>query len=116
MLDLIRGLGPSIIRTMSPWLVGLIVTGLARIGIDWTPSAEALLFVTGIVATVWYALVRWLETQRDTRWGWLLGLPTPPSYANARTIPGEVLSDEPGEAGDLGHGQANPGTPDTPPL
>ena len=34
-LEALKALGPSIIRTASPMLVGLVVTALASAGLDW---------------------------------------------------------------------------------
>lgn len=80
MLDQLRTLAPSIIRTVTPWLVGLIVAGLARVGLDWTPSDTALGAIAWAVSTLYYAGIRWLETHASPEWGWLLGLPGAPVY------------------------------------
>jgi hypothetical protein len=80
MLDKLRDLAPSVVRTVTPWVVGVIVTLLARWGIHWTPSPEALTIVTGLVAAAYYALVRILETRGRQAWGWLLGVPKAPTY------------------------------------
>ena len=89
MLSQLRNLGPSIIRTVTPWVVGVVVTLLARWGIDWTPSPEALVIVTGLVGAAYYALVRILETRGRQAWGWLLGLPKQPVYPGAQPPKGE---------------------------
>lgn len=69
---------PSIIRTFVPVVVGVIVGQAARIGFDLDAGAVTAI-VTVVVATVYHAAVRWLET----RWpglGVLLGWAKAPSY------------------------------------
>lgn len=80
MLAKLHDLGPSIIRTVTPWVVGAVVTLLARWGVDWTPTPEALVVATGLVSAAYYALVRILETRGRQAWGWLLGVPKAPVY------------------------------------
>lgn len=80
MLDVFKSIGPSVIRTVAPWLVGLAVTLLAKARIEWTPTPEAFALAATVVSTAWYALIRWLETQGSSSWGWLLGLPKAPVY------------------------------------
>lgn len=79
-LDAIKQLGPSVIRTVSPMIVGLIVTGLAATGLDWQPTAEASALATVIVGAAWYALIRVLEEASSTKWGALLGWRGAPTY------------------------------------
>lgn len=81
-LEALKALGPSIIRTASPMLVGLVVTALASAGLDWQPSELAGALATILVSMAWYALVRALEEFSSTRWGWLLGLPSAPRYGD----------------------------------
>ena len=85
MLERLKAIGPSVVRTVSPYLLGLIVTGVAHFGFDWTPGPEALAVATWAVGTAWYVLVRYLETHKDS-FGWLLSLPWPPSY-DAQHVP-----------------------------
>lgn len=99
MLTKLRDLAPSVVRTVTPYVVGVLVTLLARWGIDWKPSPEVTTLVAAGVSALYYALVRILETRGRQAWGWLLGLPKPPTYAaTARKEPlsptGEVAAPE----------------------
>lgn len=75
----LKDLGPSIIRTVVPWLVGLLVAFLAdhKLPID---EGTATAIVTTIVSTVYYAAVRLAETRLSPLWGWLLGSAKAPTY------------------------------------
>lgn len=99
MLTKLRDLAPSVVRTVTPYVVGALVTLLARWGIDWTPTPEVLVIVSGLVAAAYYALVRILETRGRQAWGWLLGLPKAPIYdataqRDADSPTGEVAAPE----------------------
>ena len=78
----------GLIRTVVPWIVGLLLSwGVADFfEIDET---SLLAIVTTVVSTLYYAVGRKLE-QINPNLGWLLGLPTPPTYD---VVVGEVLSD-----------------------
>lgn len=80
MLTKARELAPSVVRTVTPYVVGALVTLLGRFGLDWTPGAEELLLVAGAVSALYYGIVRILETRGAQAWGWLLGLPKAPTY------------------------------------
>jgi hypothetical protein len=68
----------SIIRTFVPLLVGLL--GQVSGWLGWTPDEVAQ--VAGLlVAGLYYLGVRLLEQYVAPRWGWLLGLPRAPQYA-----------------------------------
>ena len=74
-------LSPSIIRTIVPLLVQVIVAQSAKIGLDLGPYEDLLSQLIGAgVSAAYYAFVRWLETRGSDRWGWLLGLPSAPTY------------------------------------
>lgn len=78
-----KELGISIIRTFVPLLVGQIMTWLAAIGIlDTTGeiSAQLIAGLTLTFSTLYYALVRVLETKLSEKWGWLLGAAKAPEY------------------------------------
>ena len=68
----------SVIRTVVPSVVALLIAALAGAGIDLDSSAlEAV--ISGLLIGVYYAAARWLEG----RWpqaGWLLGSPKAPTY------------------------------------
>ena len=73
----------SLIRTFVPVLVGQIMTWLATIGVlDATGeiSAQLITTFTLLFTTLYYALVRVLETKLSPKWGWLLGAAKAPEY------------------------------------
>ena len=75
------GLGPSIVRTLTPLVVGLLVALAAR----WVGVPEEALteVVTVFVAGVYYAAVRVLEEHVSPLWGRVLlglGLGGQPRY------------------------------------
>ena len=68
----------SLIRTWVPMLVGLLVTWLLSLGVEFDSAALELALVS-IVSGAYYALVRWLEQ----KWPWLgalLGHTAKPTY------------------------------------
>lgn len=71
----------SVIRTAVPFLVGLFlaIPAVAVLNVDQEAATGA---VTFFVTTAYYAVFRWLETHVDSRFGWLLGLAKPPTYAS----------------------------------
>lgn len=75
-----REIGPSIIRTIVPWIVGTLLTIAAGRGLS-LPESVATEVVTVVVSGVYYGLVRLAEVRLSPLWGWLLGLPTAPTYA-----------------------------------
>lgn len=74
-------IGPSIIRTVVPLLVQLVVAQLAKRGVDPGPYQELIAQVIGAaVAAGYYGAVRLLETYVKPRLGWLLGSAKAPTY------------------------------------
>lgn len=69
----------AVIRTVIPAVAGLIIAGLANIGIDVDQTALVAV-LNGVVIGLYYIVVRWLE-KRIPWMGWLLGYPKPPTYA-----------------------------------
>ncbi len=70
----------SLIRTVVPFLVGLLVSLLARLGLgDLVDVAGLTELLTLVVGALYYAAVRWLE-QNNPAWGWLIGYATAPTY------------------------------------
>jgi hypothetical protein len=68
----------SIIRTLIPSLVGLIISSLARIDIH-LDSAALTVVADGLIIGLYYTIVRLLE--RWQPWfGWLLGMARQPAY------------------------------------
>lgn len=63
-----------------PYLAAIIIQVLAKYGVPWFDAEQITMAVTFIVATVYYAIFRWIELisqdPRTTRLaGWLLGYP-----------------------------------------
>lgn len=71
-------IGASIVRTVTPIIIGVI---LAVIGTDVAGVDEASLtpVISALLAALWHALVRVLESKWPSM-GWLLGLPKKPVY------------------------------------
>jgi hypothetical protein len=51
----------SIVRTLVPYIVGLVITLAAKVGLDLHPDVTLTQIVTGAVALVYYAVARLLE-------------------------------------------------------
>lgn len=77
----------SIIRTFVPYLVGYVLTLLAKAGFG-LPEEAVTELLTIALGTLYYALARVLETRFKPVWGWLIGLPKSPTYdATAKVDP-----------------------------
>lgn len=76
---LTAGIGTSLVRTIVPVVVGLILTSLAKIGFD-IPEGLVTEVVATVLITVYYGAVRLLETYVAPAWGWLLGKAKAPKY------------------------------------
>jgi hypothetical protein len=78
----VTGVLTSIVRTAVPYLVGLIVTlaAKAQLELDEGTIESIGALLTVVVGTVYYAIVRELETRFSPSWGWLLGLAKRPAY------------------------------------
>jgi hypothetical protein len=74
MSDLLK----SVVRTFVPVVVGLILSALAKLQVEVDAVGLAQL-VDAIFVGLYYAVVRFLEAKNQA-FGWLLGLPSPPSY------------------------------------
>lgn len=85
---------PSLVRTFVPYLVGVLLTALAKLGVDIGDGTATTLVELG-VSIAWYVVFRYLETKGNARWGWLLGLAKAPAYsaepAPSPDAPDEVL-------------------------
>ena len=69
----------SLIRTVVPVVVGLVVSGATRVGFEIDPAAVGA-WLDGLFIAGYYTLVRAAEHRLP--WvGWFLGLPAEPSYA-----------------------------------
>lgn len=75
-------IGKSVVRTIAPLVVGLVVAGLARIHVS-TDQQVVTDVVTAGVSAVYYALARVLEEKVSPNWGWLLGAKGAPQYKDA---------------------------------
>lgn len=82
-------LGTSYVRTFLPYLVGYLVSVLARHGLDINDDNAAAL-ITLVVGSAYYAVVRFLEVFAGPKWGYVLGVAKSPGYA-----PGSPPQDEP---------------------
>ena len=73
----------SVVRTLVPVVVGLVISGLATAGIELD---EALLYpvIDTIFVGGYYTVIRFLETKEE-KFGWFLGLPSPPQYKKELT-------------------------------
>ena len=71
----------SLIRTAVPYVVGAVASYLATKGIDRGEEAKLGLgtFLTTLVGSLYYALVRFLE-KKNPQAGKLLGIAKKPSY------------------------------------
>lgn len=72
-------IGPSVIRTVVPLIVGLVLAQAIRLGLD-LPATEIGLIVEAVVTAVYYSLVRLAEARLSPVWGWLLGRKGAPVY------------------------------------
>ena len=77
--QVVSGVGTSIVRTVVPLVVALLVRAGAKAGLNLDPGLF-LDTVTVIVTTLYYAVVRVLETRVGPAWGWLLGVAKVPAY------------------------------------
>jgi hypothetical protein len=76
----VASIGSSVVRTVVPVIVGTLLGWAARIQFDLDVGliTEA---VTVIVTTLYYVVVRLLETRVAPAWGYLLGIAKVPTYA-----------------------------------
>lgn len=82
----------SIVRTVVPLLVGLIVAGLTKIGLP-VDDQDVASIVNGVVsagvALGYYLIARVLEVFASSKFGWLLGYAKAPVYsADAAIVKG----------------------------
>lgn len=82
----------SVIRTVVPIVVGWLLS-LAVVNSAGVTEEQLTLAVTGALTVVgqvvYYVVLRAVERYVPQA-GWLLGRAVQPSYANAKTIPGEL--------------------------
>ena len=85
---------PSIVRTIVPVVVGLVITALVRLGVS-IPNGLLTDVVSALITALYYTGVRFLETHAGPQWGWLLGLAKAPAYSDGGAPSpgaGEILS------------------------
>ena len=83
----------SVVRTVVPIVVGWLLS-LGVVSAAGVTEADLTLAVTGLLTVVgqviYYVVLRLVERHLPGA-GWLLGRAVQPSYANAKTIPGDVV-------------------------
>ena len=86
--DAFHGLWTSIVRTFSPWVVGILVGWVASLGIPLDPEFEdsIVTLVTVLSGALYYVIIRLLE-RITPKFGWLLGSAKQPVYAVADALP-----------------------------
>lgn len=91
----VKDLIDSVIRTIIPYIVGLVVALVAKanITLDDSTIVQITGVVTLLVGTIYYIIVRWAE-QKWPQVGWFLGVPKQPVYVDNRTVPGTVVVPE----------------------
>lgn len=79
----LSALWASIVRTLTPLIVGYVITWVTGLGVAVDDQFGPLLtvVVAGAISGLYYIVVRILETYVAPRIGWLLGLAkSPTSY------------------------------------
>lgn len=82
------GILTSIVRTVVPLVVGAVVAVFARANMTLDESTvNAIAELIGVaVATVYYVVVRFLETKGSPAWGWLLLRARAPEYVDTTAV------------------------------
>jgi|SRR5690349_9930662 len=79
----------SVVRTVVPLVVGVIVAGFTKLGIpvdDQDVASVVNGVVTIVVAAGYYLLARVLEVVASSKFGWLLGYAKAPAYPPAGNV------------------------------
>lgn len=76
---IVAGIGASIARTIVPVVVGTLLGAAAKHGFDFD-NGSITEVVTVIITTLYYGIVRLLETHVAPAWGWLIGYAKVPAY------------------------------------
>jgi len=79
----------SIVRTVVPVIVGVLVASAAKVGFHLTDDTFTGVVTTGVTA-LYYAGTRWLEVNVAPRWGWLLGRVGAPQYKAVSAPPAKA--------------------------
>lgn len=83
---MLKTLAISLVRTMVPSIVAIIVGFLAKANIHIDAALlenVVALALTTVVTGIFYVGVRLLERFKSPKWGWLLGYPSEPVYPEA---------------------------------
>jgi hypothetical protein len=75
---------PSIVRTVTPYVTGAIITFGIKHGVDLT--ADQTLTLGTVVVAVEYSALRWLEVNVSDKFGYLLGFKKKPVYVSPPAI------------------------------
>jgi len=91
-----KALWDSIVRTLTPIIVGAVVGCAVSNGIELDAQFElALIGVITVAAQgIYSGAVRVLETYVSPKFGWLLGLAKAPEYDQSKFVPGVSLRDD----------------------
>lgn len=81
MSNAFAALWASVVRTVTPLVVGVVVTWVTGLGVTLDAEFGPLLttVVAGAISGVYYLVVRLLETYAAPKLGWLLGLAKSPA-------------------------------------
>lgn len=81
-----RALFDSIVRTLTPIIVGAVVGWITTAGITLDSEFQAALtvVVSGVFSGLYYVAARLLETYVTPKFGWLLGLAKAPEYTASK--------------------------------
>lgn len=81
-----KALFDSLVRTVVPYLVGLTISWLTTTGLDLDSEFKSNLtaVLTATFGTLYFAVVRLLETYVAPKFGWLLGLAKAPVYVKTQ--------------------------------
>ena len=79
----------SLIRTVVPVIVGVLVAAFAKVGLQLTDDTFTGVITTAVTA-LYYAGARWLEVKVAPWWGWLSGKAGAPQYPVNPSPPAKV--------------------------
>lgn len=83
-LKKISELVPSVVRTVTPYVVGALVTFGVKHGVNLDANQTLTLGV--VVSSVLYSVIRWAEINVSDRFGILLGFKKKPVYVNPPAV------------------------------
>lgn len=77
-----KALFDSLVRTYVPWLAGVLIGWLIRLGVPLDPEVEVqvTLALMGGASVLYYVLARLFEIYVNPKLGWILGLAKTPAY------------------------------------